>query len=299
MTNTHSDALSARRRISLICTTYNEAININLWLVSLNGQTVPPDQIVIVDGGSTDGTVDLIKKFSVKNGTQIDVYVDPSCNKKFSSGPIARGRNVAISRATNECIISTDAGCVMHADFIKHMSEAFDAGNDYICGAYDLHEPNEYQERLRSSFVPNFKTVKFPENFLPSSRSVGFTKTLWQVAGRYPEDTFTAEDTKFAMNLVSHARSMALIPNAVVFWSSPANRPELLKKCYAYGYGDGRQLLNFPQYLLRIIVFIIPPFWVVYNTIQRRSLEAWFIHLAQICGFIAGASSKLVDMVRS
>ncbi|NOX60915.1 MAG: glycosyltransferase, partial [Chloroflexi bacterium] len=42
--------------MSLIATVYNEGAAIRKLLDSIVAQTLPPDEIVIVDGGSTDDT---------------------------------------------------------------------------------------------------------------------------------------------------------------------------------------------------------------------------------------------------
>ncbi len=47
---------NARERTSLIVTVRNEAASLDELLESVAAQTQPPDEIVIVDGGSTDRT---------------------------------------------------------------------------------------------------------------------------------------------------------------------------------------------------------------------------------------------------
>ncbi len=55
-------------RVSVIATVLNEAGSIDLLLDSLAGQTRPPDEVVIVDGGSSDGTRGRLREY-VLNGT--------------------------------------------------------------------------------------------------------------------------------------------------------------------------------------------------------------------------------------
>ena len=49
--------------ISLICTVFNEGRTVRALLDSLLAQSLLPDEVVIVDGGSTDDTVAHIRAY--------------------------------------------------------------------------------------------------------------------------------------------------------------------------------------------------------------------------------------------
>ncbi|MFN2164740.1 MAG: glycosyltransferase family 2 protein, partial [Anaerolineae bacterium] len=51
-------------RISVICTVLNEAQAVSRLLDSLLAQTRPPDEVVIVDGGSSDGTQAMVMSYA-------------------------------------------------------------------------------------------------------------------------------------------------------------------------------------------------------------------------------------------
>ncbi len=58
------------RSVALCLTVLNEAESVDELFASIAGQTRPPDRIVVVDGGSTDGTVERIEGWR----EQGDVY---------------------------------------------------------------------------------------------------------------------------------------------------------------------------------------------------------------------------------
>nr|WP_148702350.1 glycosyltransferase [Nitrosopumilus piranensis] len=55
------------KNISIICTVKNEEDNISTLLDSLLNQTLLADEIIIVDGGSTDKTISIIQDYSKRS----------------------------------------------------------------------------------------------------------------------------------------------------------------------------------------------------------------------------------------
>ena len=58
-------------RISLIMTIFNEGENLQGVLESFAAQTLQPDEIVIVDGGSTDDTMLILKEYADRLPLQV------------------------------------------------------------------------------------------------------------------------------------------------------------------------------------------------------------------------------------
>ncbi len=106
-------AARPRRTVSLITTVLNERGSIAPLLDSIAAQTRPPDEIIIIDAGSTDGTCDIINDY-LKRGLRARLIVVPGASR-------AHGRNLAIRRARGEIIASIDAGCVATRDWLEQL----------------------------------------------------------------------------------------------------------------------------------------------------------------------------------
>ena len=110
--------------ISLITTVKNEEQSIGDFLSSIACQTTVPDEVVIVDGGSTDNTTSLIRNFK---GLNI------RCIEQRSN--IASGRNLAIRNAQHEIIAVTDAGCRLRPDWLERITAPMGSA-DVVVGNY-------------------------------------------------------------------------------------------------------------------------------------------------------------------
>ena len=111
-------------KVSLITTVLDGADHIAAFLASVAAQTRPPDEVVVVDGGSTDGTLDLVPATD-----HVTTILEPGAN-------IARGRNVALAAATHDVIAVTDADCVLEPDWLERILEPIEAGADVSMGFY-------------------------------------------------------------------------------------------------------------------------------------------------------------------
>src|SRR5215813_13521556 len=94
------------------------------FLDSPRAQTRQPEETIIVDGGSTDGTLEA---FEEAGG--ITVISEPGAN-------ISRGRNVAIAAAAHEIIAATDADCTLDPHWLERLIAPIEAGADVSAGFY-------------------------------------------------------------------------------------------------------------------------------------------------------------------
>ena len=246
-------------KVSLITTLYNEASDISRFLESFKNQTQYPDEFIIVDGGSTDGTDKIIKIFIEENPEiNIQLIIDKTCSKKYSEGPISKGRNIAIKKSQNEIIAATDAGCVLHKDWLYEITKPFCNRNvDVVGGWYEPLIETEFQKVYSEIYCRRLEKID-ERKFDPSSRSVAFRKKCWEKVGGYHEYIYCAEDSLFDINLRKAGFIFVFTEKALVYWNPPKNLNEAKTKRFNYAYSDGQIRLVFKDYLWNILKLIIP-----------------------------------------
>lgn len=280
--------------VSLITTVFNEAGSIQSFLASYLGQTLHAQEMVIVDGGSADGTAEIIRAFArAHSDLHIRLIVDETCSRVFCKGPIARGRNRAIAEAHHPIIAVTDAGCLLDNTWFEEITRPFrdDESVDVVAGFYRTARANPFQERYGRMFIPE------DENYLPSSRSIAFRKACWEKVGGYPEATYTAEDTLFDRRMLDAGCRFVCNRNALVTWDFARTEEELWRKIYQYGYGDGYLFLDRRRYLFRAAALAFPALIgvkLLANPSKGLTFGMVFrIYYHQTRGFLKGALDRV------
>ena len=236
-------AKAERVKVSLISTARNEASSVEAWLKSLLRQSRLPDEIVITDGGSTDGTPDLIRCQAASFPIPIHLIEAPGAN-------IARGRNIAIQQAIHEVIASSDLGGILDEDWLHNLILPFEADPriEVACGFSRPAPGNKFGQQVARYLMSDLDMTN-PQQYLPSSRTIAFRKQVWERVGGYPEWlSFAGEDTLFDLQAKLHKGWWAVVPQAVVYWNAPNSLGKLCRTQYRYSKGDGEAGLFASRY---------------------------------------------------
>lgn len=215
-------------KVSVIATVFNEADSIAALLDSLARQTHPPDEVVIADAGSTDGTRAILAASSLTGLRVVD-----------APGNRAVGRNAAISSATGDLIAAIDGGCVAEPEWLGRLMAPFATGASWVAGFYRVNGRTSLATCIGLVVVYVEEEVKEdPMGFLPSARSMAFTRAAWTEVGGFPEQVEFAEDTLFGERMLSTGQRPIVVLDAVVLWTPPANLTALARTAFRWGAGD-------------------------------------------------------------
>jgi len=231
--------------VSVVITVKNEENSILVLLNSLENQSLKPYEVIIVDGGSRDKTVEIIKSF-INSRKHFKLITADGANR-------SEGRNIGISAATSDVIAITDAGVVVDKNWLENLVKPFENDNvDFVGGVYVQGGESLLQKCIGILQYPNIKKLNV-ENFIPSCRSVAFKKNVWETVGRWPEHLEKADDTYFDLMVREKGFKIALAKDAVVSWIAKDTLKGLFQQYSSYAEWDVRANLLFKLKIYRIM----------------------------------------------
>lgn len=235
--------------ISVIVTVLNEGSSIRGLLDSLVAQTLPPDEIVVVDGGSTDDTLAILREYSGRLPLRLI---------EFPGSGISAGRNRAIAEARGEVIASTDAGVVLVPEWLEALTAPLrdDASVQVVGGFFEADARSVFEAALGATTLPLVEEVN-PHRFLPSSRSVAYRKSVWQVVGGYPEWLDYCEDLVFDLRLKRAVQEWSFAPAAIAHFRPRASLGAFFRQYYRYARGDGKADLWRKRHAIRYFAYLV------------------------------------------
>lgn len=171
--------------VSIVTIVRNDATHLEKTMLSVLNQTYPNVEYIIIDGGSTDGTVDVIKKYE----DAIDLWISEP--DKGTHDAINKGINLITGEWVN-CMHCGDYfydNDVFEKVFLKNQIQADIVYGDFI-GLINKDEP--------ALFMSDETVNRFWQGMVFGHQAV-FTKTNW--ARKFPFDTHykVASDYDFFM----------------------------------------------------------------------------------------------------
>jgi len=273
-------------RSAIVATVLNESLHVREFLASVEAQSRHPDVVVITDGGSTDGTQEMLQDFASATQLPFRWEVVP--------GNRSRGRNAAIRLADADAIAVTDVN-VLEPQWFERIVAPLERGDvDVVAGWYEPIGDTPRELAMGHMTLYSIEQIE-PDSFVPASRSIAFTRAAWERVGGYEERLDAAEDTYLVLAMRRAGLRFVFEPRAVVRCWTPANVREAFRTSRQYATSDGRaRLLGTPQthygrlfgtYGAGVVLLILGIWWPI----------SWIVLLAGALAYVVYRVRKVLE----
>lgn len=196
-------------KISIITVVYNGVDTIEDAIKSVKAQSHPNIEHIIIDGASTDGTLDIIKKYQSSLGCYISEYDNglyDAMNKgiKLATGDIVGILNSDDMYYDNECLK------YVNDEFVKQDFDSIYADMVYV-------RPDNLDNVVRYYRSAGFNTKKFAYGFMPAHPTFFVKRECYEKYGYFKTDYRIAADFELLLRfLVANNVSYKYVPKILV-----------------------------------------------------------------------------------
>lgn len=225
--------IADRLKVSLVIPLRNEEMSLPALISSINQQTVAPDEIILVDGGSTDATVTVAHQL---------IGSDPRFRilQAIEATP-GKGRNMGIAAAQNEWIALTDAGIRLERDWLESLLKVVhcDPAVDVVYGNFEPVTNSFFDRCAALAYVP--RKQRWKDHYVrgPFIASSLIRRSVWKTLDGFP-DLRAAEDLIFMERIEAGDFNIQRAPAAAVWWSLQPDFRSTFKRFMLYSYWTAR-----------------------------------------------------------
>lgn len=181
-------------KVSIITTTYNSAATIKDTLLSVNSQDYPNIEHIIVDGNSSDNTLDIVRKY----GKRVTTIISESDKGIYDA------MNKGIGAATGDVVgILNSDDFYASSDVVSKIASTFEADKS-IDGVYtNLYyvKQNNPQEIVRHWISKPFKAKSFFKGWHPPHPTLYIKREIYEKYGVFDLNFKLAADFELMLRL--------------------------------------------------------------------------------------------------
>jgi len=196
-------------KVTIITVTYNSSKYLEDCINSVVKQNYPDIEHIVVDGGSTDGTIDIIKKFE----SHISKWISEKDNGMYDA------LNKGMKMATGEVIGILNSDDVLASeDVITEIVNSFAKYKvDSVYGDLTYVEQNNTEKILRFWKGGEYNRNRFVYGWMPAHPTFYIRREVVNELGGYESHYFTAADYEFMSRYLYRYRVSAhYLPKLVV-----------------------------------------------------------------------------------
>jgi len=195
-------------KFSIITINYNNAIGLEKTINSIISQSCKDFEYIVIDGGSTDGSVDIINKH-VQN---IDYWVSEPDKGIYNA------MNKGIQAAKGDYLLFINSGDQLYNNDVLKDVSTYNPTHDLVYGDLNRVYPDTNKSVLE--IAPDNASIYFVMKCSLHHPSTFIKRDLFQKYGLYREDLKIVSDWAFFLHLVAFTNTTKIhIPVTIASFS--------------------------------------------------------------------------------
>ena len=229
-------------KISIAIAVLNEEKHIEKCIGSILDQTYEGKfEIIIADGGSTDGTIDIINKMADENENITLLHNEKGCQ--------AAGRNIAFKHSDSDLIAYIDGHSYADENWLKELYDAYaelKMQTKGIAGVGSVYYPagrNGFSNAVHAAFKSPMAGAG-KSHFLKAEKlspvenayACLYDKSILEKEGMYNENFKTAEDMELNQRLNDRGYKLYVNPEAITYYYRETTLWKIIPRQFRYGF---------------------------------------------------------------
>jgi glycosyltransferase involved in cell wall biosynthesis len=287
-------------KTAVIIPVKNEMSGLDILIQSLLTQVDSKDEIIFVDAGSTDGTLEFLETAARLHPDTIKIVRSPG------SYPGA-ARNAGIASTDAEIIAQIDGGNIPHVNWLQELKQPILIGKaDHVTGnvlAMPIYRRIGKQhidlgEIYSASLIrgravrpgPDKKMTSMQQpRFCAGGANTAYLHRLWQETGGFPEWIRSGEDPLFIRKLKDKAIRYVWAENAIVYWQIGPHLRHILKRHFNNQRAKFRSIELLKNNIPSIVPYLLLPILLVASIF---SVTLFYILMILILGITGIQTAK-------
>ncbi len=225
-------------RLSVVSPMLNEIEHVEGFVADLAQQDVAlPFDLIVADGGSDDGSVELLRASAARAGLQLTVVPNPRRH-------VSPGLNACIARATGDLIVRLDCHSRYPADYLRLCVRASEETGAWNVGGVLVAEgrtPNE--SAVATAMSSPFGGIGWTRAAAGGERREtdtvtfgAFRPAVFREVGLFDETLVRNQDDEFNLRLRRAGGTVVIDPAIEVRYRPRGSSLAVFRQYFEYGY---------------------------------------------------------------
>ena len=197
--------------VSLVVAVRDQAEALKRLIASIYHQSKKPDEVIFVDAGSRDETVELLRRICAENAA----FRLIEARRVLPS----HARNIGVANANFDWIAFTDPSHRLEPDWLAKLIEIAhgDPETGVVFGNFDPETDSFFKQCAAIAYLPNKTPHENGARRGPFITSSLVRSDVWHAVGGFP-DLPVAEDLIFVEEIERKAFKVKSAPKAIAHW---------------------------------------------------------------------------------